>query len=183
MSADPGDSDFESRFARVEQLLAELSECTDPRLERVAREILSTVLELHQRGLARLLAASDERVRRDLARDPHVSAMLLLHGLHPLSLDTRVTQAIDDLRGRLESKLQDVGVHVHEGRITVRVVPVTGTCGSTRAALQKEFAEVLLAVAPDAESVSVESSEPAPALVTLRLRRPGSGERADEAPR
>jgi len=168
-------SGFAQRFSRVEQLLAELSEFADPRVKQATSEILTTVLELHRLGLARMLATSDERVRRELAHDEQVSAMLLLHDLHPLSLDTRVAHAVDGLRERLHAKLEEVRVDARDGRIALRVVPVTGTCGSTRATLKKEFEDALLAAAPDAESVSVELTEPAPALVMLRLRRPENG--------
>ena len=172
-------SGFEQRFSRVEQLLSELSEFADPRLKQATHEILTTVLELHRLGLARILAVSDERVRRDLVHDTHVSAMLLLHDLHPLSLDTRVAHAVDGLRERLRGKLDEVRVDTRDGRIALRVVPVAGSCGSTRATLKREFEEALLAAAPDAESVLVELTEPAPALVTLRLHRPETGERSN----
>ena len=177
------ESDFEQRFSRVEQLLGELSGFTDPRVSQATREVLSTVLELHRLGLARMLAASDERVRRDLARDTQVSAMLLLHDLHPLSLDTRATQAVDRLRERLHGKLEDVKVDVRDGRIALRVVPVTGTCASTRATLKRDFEEALLVAAPDAESISVDLTEPPPALVTLRLRRPENDGHSNGGPR
>lgn len=173
------ENDFEQRFSRVEQLLTELSQFADPRVGRATREILATVLELHQLGLARMLAASDERARRDLVRDAHVSAMLLLHDLHPLSLETRATRAVDALRERLRGKLEDVTIDAHGGRIALRVVPATGTCGSTRGSLKREFEDALLAAVPDAESVLVELTEPAPALVTLRLGRSANGERSN----
>jgi len=177
------DGDFERRFARVESLLSELSSFADPRVEHLTREVLSTVLELHQLGLARTLAACDERVRRTLADDARVSAMLLLHGLHPLTIDTRVEQAIDDLRERLHSKLDTVSADIHDGRVTLRVVPATNACTSTRATLKREFEAALWAAAPDAESVMVELAEPAPTLVTLRVRPRANDEHRQGGPR
>lgn len=130
-----------------------------------------------------MLAACDEQTRRELARDAGISAMLLLHDLHPLSLETRVTDALEGLRKRHRGKLEDVTVDAQQRRITVRVVPVTGTCNSTGALLQKEFEEALLSVAPDAETISVELTKPAPALVTLRLHRPMSDQPRNQEPR
>ncbi|HEX2669462.1 MAG TPA: hypothetical protein VHM25_01255 [Polyangiaceae bacterium] len=180
------ESDFEQRFSQIEQLLDELSRLADPRPKQATRKILATLLELHKLGLARMLAATDEGARRELARDAQVSAMLLLHDLHPLSLSTRVTRAVDTLRERLHGKLEEVRVDARDGRVALRVVPVKGTCGSTRATLKRQFEEALLAAAPDAESVLVELTEPAPALVTLRLRRSaddGDGELSNGGPR
>lgn len=167
------DASFEQRFARVEELLAELSRATDPMVVRATREVLSTVLELHQRGLARVLeiAAREESVREALAHDGNVSAMLLLHGLHPVSLGDRVSRMIDTLGERFRSKVTNIEFEVRGAAVTVRVVPTAGACGSTRQALQKDVTEALLTAVPDAESVVVLLEEPAPALVTLRLRR------------
>jgi len=179
------DRDFEQRFARIEGLLAQLSLSSDPLVERVTREVLATVLELHQRGLARLLelSATDERVAAALASDPRVSAMLLLHGLHPLSVDTRIARAVDGLRVRFQSKLADVTLDARGASFAVRLVPSAGACGSTRAALKQDFEQALLAAAPDAESVSVELAEPAPALITLRRRRDPNDDHPPGSPR
>jgi hypothetical protein len=170
--ADPN-GEFEQRFLRIEGLLAQLSASTDPLVERATREVLATVLELHQRGLARMLeiTAADAQVREALSRDPRVSAMLLLHGLHPLALDTRVSRAIDNLRQRFHEKLTGVTVNAHAGAITVRVVPAASACSGTRATLRKDFEDALLAAAPDADSILVEFADPEPALITLRLQR------------
>ena len=62
-------------------------------------------------------------------------------------------------------------------------LPVTGTCASTRATLKRDFEEALLVAAPDAESVSVDLTEPPPALVTLRLRRPENDKHSNGGPR
>ena len=179
------DRDFEQRFARIEGLLAQLSVSRDPLVERVTREVLATVLELHQRGLARLLelSAADEQARAALVRDPRVSAMLLLHGLHPLSLDTRIARTLDGLRERFQSKLADVTLEAHGARFAVRLVPTAGACASTRAALKQDFEQALLSAAPDAESVSVELAEPAPALITLRRRRDANDGHPEGSPR
>jgi hypothetical protein len=172
------DAAFEQRFARVEELLAELSRATDPMVERATREVLSTVLELHRRGLERVLeiAAREDSVREALARDGRVSAMLLLHGLHPVSLGDRVSRMIDTLGERFRSKLDKIEFEVRGAAVSVRVIPTASACGSTRAALQKDVTEALLTAVPDAESVVVALQEPAPALITLRLRRDSDGE-------
>jgi len=182
MNEQAADLEFEQRFARVEGLLADLSASSDPQLERSTREVLATVLELHRRGLTRLLeiAALSAKDREALARDARVGAMLLLHGLHPLSLDERVALAVERLRARFQDRLAEVLVQSLSGTVAVRLVPQARACGSTRATLKRDFEEALLAAAPDADSVSVELAEPAPALVTLRIRRPTHGAPREE---
>lgn len=54
-----------------------------------ARAIVREVLELHEKALRQIVA-----VGRVDAGDPLVSAVLLLHGLHPVDLETRVRRAL-----------------------------------------------------------------------------------------
>ena len=167
------DLEFEQRFARVEPLLGELQRSTDPLLERATREILATVLELHRRGLERVLeiAGREQPVREALSADDRVSAMLMLHGLHPIPLRERASRSLAVLRDRYRSKLASLDFDVTAGsEIVVRVVPAANACQSTRATLKKDVEEALIAAAPDARRVLVEISEPPPALITLRVR-------------
>ena len=161
---------FEQRVARIESLLSELSHSSDPMLERATREVLSTVLELHRRGLERVLelAAREDAVKDALARDSRVSAMLLLHGLHPVSLAERVERTLAVVRERFAGKLERVEAEVRgAASVVVRVVPAASACASTRKAVHQGFEEALLRDVPDADSVSVELAQAAPALIQL----------------
>ena len=168
------DAEFEQRLARVEGLLAELSHSSDPGLERRAREVVATVLELHRRGLERLLeiTARESTVREALAQEPRVSALLLLHGLHPIPLAERVSRTLAGLRDRYRGKLEQLAITAHgDAELALRAVPAKSACQSTRTALKKELEEALIAAFPDVESVLVELAEAPPALVTLRVRK------------
>jgi hypothetical protein len=116
MSAD----DFEDRLGRVEALVARLEALPDASARELSRELLATTLELHARGLDRVLELARESpsVARALVGDPRVSALLLLHGLHPSPLRERVEEALDahELRGaRVEL------VSVEGARVSVRL--------------------------------------------------------------
>jgi len=175
------DAEFEQRFARVEGLLAELAHSSDPMLERATREILATVLELHHRGLERVLevAARDATVREAFAADGRISAMLLLHGLHPVPLAERISRTLGILRERYRSKIESIDFEARgSAEIFVRVVPAGSACQSTRATLKKDLEDSLLAAAPDVETLLVEFSEAPPALITLRVRPNAGGDQA-----
>ncbi|HTA89929.1 MAG TPA: hypothetical protein VK745_10150 [Polyangiaceae bacterium] len=175
------DASFEQRFSRVEGLLAELAHSRDPMLERATREILAAVLELHRRGLERLLeiAARANDTREALAADPRVSAMLLLHGLHPIPLSERVSRTLGTLRERYRSKVERIDFEENsENALLVRVVPAPSACQSTRETLKKDLENALIAAAPDVSSLVIEIQEAPPALITLRVRPDAAGERA-----
>ena len=44
---------------------------------------------------------SGQRTIDDLGRDPLVSSLLVLYGLHPLDLETRVAQAVEKVQPRV----------------------------------------------------------------------------------
>jgi hypothetical protein len=95
-----------SRRCRLEELIRALDAHTNPAAKETARELLTLVLDLHGMGLAKLMgiATTAEGGTAILARlvdDEQVRAMLLLHGLHPDDLKTRVRRAVDRLRPHL----------------------------------------------------------------------------------
>jgi hypothetical protein len=90
---------------RLVRALSALETLPEPAARATAREALSTILDFHREGIERLsgrLAATPEG-RRSLeaaAEDEVVASLLLLHGLHPLALATRVSRAVDHLRAQ-----------------------------------------------------------------------------------
>jgi Fe-S cluster biogenesis protein NfuA len=89
---------------RIEELIAALETLDDPPARESAQELLQVVLDLHTNGLARLLeivssaGAMDDAMLEAFERDASVSALLLLHGLHPQDLATRVSRAVEKMR-------------------------------------------------------------------------------------
>jgi hypothetical protein len=91
---------------RVEELIRTLDTYPDPTASETARELLALVLDLHGIGLAKLMgivtaADGGTSILARLVEDEPVQAMLLLHGLHPDDLETRVRRAVDRLRPHL----------------------------------------------------------------------------------
>jgi len=82
---------------RIEQLLDELRAAADPRLYGQAEEMLGLVTDLYGGGLARIVEVVGERDPKILdliAHDELISSLLLVHGLHPDDLETRVVRAL-----------------------------------------------------------------------------------------
>ena len=99
--------EFQRRLGRVEELIAALESAPDPAVREQTQELIQTLLDLHGRGLEQILEAVHETgetgaaVIDKLGRDQLVSGVLLLHGLHPLDLETRVRSALETVRPRL----------------------------------------------------------------------------------
>ena len=99
---------LQERVARVETLLGEIEALKDPYARQKAAEIVQVLLELYGEGMARMMEAvaqGEERARtfEAFVDDELVSHLLLLHGLHPLDVETRVVRALEEVRPYLKS--------------------------------------------------------------------------------
>ena len=90
---------------RIEALLNSLEVSPDRKSRDAAREMVELLLDLQGLAFARISAmlSADEAGRATLSKlaaNPHVGAMLLLHGLHPQDLEHRLRAAIEPWRER-----------------------------------------------------------------------------------
>src|SRR5579862_8455462 len=98
------EQEFQQRIGRIEPLIQRMEKYADPSVRADAKELVKALLDLHAVGLARmltLLTETGEAGRSQLgvyAADSLVGSLLLLHGLHPVVLETRVRQALEKLR-------------------------------------------------------------------------------------
>jgi Fe-S cluster biogenesis protein NfuA len=88
---------------RVEGAIRALEALSDPRAREQAQELVQVILDLHGAGLARLLelvsaaGAAGQSILESLADDEQVRGLLLLHGLHPQDLESRVQRAVEKM--------------------------------------------------------------------------------------
>jgi Fe-S cluster biogenesis protein NfuA len=159
------DRDFRQRMERLETLLHEVERFPDPATAAHARQLVQAVLDLHGAGLEKMLEtiAGGEKTGvaliEDLAQDELVGGLLVLHGLHPLALETRVRQALDKVRPRLRSHGGDVKLlGVVRGVVRLRMTGGCDGCASSDVALRRAVEEAVAAAAPDAAGVEVEAT-------------------------
>src|SRR2546421_6044964 len=81
---------FLDQMQRVEALVAAVEQGKDPAARLAAQDLVPTLLDVHAAALARLLEFLPEAGLDACAADELVSHVLLLHGLHPWDLETRV---------------------------------------------------------------------------------------------
>jgi Fe-S cluster biogenesis protein NfuA len=151
-------SDFQTRLQRLDGLLREAERLTDHAARAHLQAVVQALLELHGAGLERLLervmaTENGQAVIDACAHDEVVSGLLLLHGLHPLDLEARVQQALDQVQPNLrEHGGSVVLLDVIDGAVRLRV-----DCNdSTRATMRKTIEEAIWANAPDITSVEIE---------------------------
>ncbi len=131
-----------------------------------AEELVRLVTDLYGAGLERLLEILHDAGRLDagvlaqIADDDIVASLLLVHGLHPYDLATRVGRGLDAVRAELRAQGVDVEVVSVDdagpdvGTVRLRLVGSVGGCSV--AALRQAVESAVDAVAPDAADVRVE---------------------------
>jgi len=154
----------------METLLEEIETLADPNARSKAAEVLGVLLELYGAGLARMMEVVAEGEDRErafdaFAEDELVSHLLLLHGLHPLDVQTRVVRALEEVRPYLQSHGGNVELlGVEEGVARLRMEGSCKGCPSSTMTLKLAIEEAIQKSAPDLEGIEAEgvAEEPPP---------------------
>jgi Fe-S cluster biogenesis protein NfuA/nitrite reductase/ring-hydroxylating ferredoxin subunit len=166
------------RVARVEVLLEELEGSVGAVARDTAFELVEALIDLYGEGLSRMVshvARHDDRgeMARACAEDELVSHLLLLHGLHPVSVDERVRGALDEVRPYLESHGGGVELlGIDAGVARLRLQGSCDGCASSTATLKLAIEDAIHKAAPDIERVEAEGAvapAPAPALLQIEV--------------
>ena len=169
------DRDARERAARIESRLERL-ETVDEATRALATEALQALMELYGEALARL---AGHVAPETLAGDDVIAHVLLLHGLHPLDAETRVTRALEELRSTLDAHAAAVeSLEIGDGAARVRM---RGGRGCSTVTVRRTVEDTIRGAAPDLDRVDVEVVEPPPPLIpadSIKLRtasRPVTG--------
>lgn len=146
--------DLRAAGERIDALLVASAAHGAPARER-AEELVRLVTDLYGAGLERLLEILHDAGRLDatalsaLAGDDLVASLLLVHGLHPDDLETRVDRAVRAVRPSLLAEGADVEVAaIDADAVRLRLVGTVGGCGA--GALADTVRAAVEAAAPDA---------------------------------
>lgn len=157
-------TELQKKMQRIGEMVEQLESAADPNVRKIARELVESLMALHGAGLERILDLAAEtgetgaKIIRECGRDEVVSGLLLLYGLHPENLHSRVTHALEKTRPFLQShsaSAELVSIDT-DGNVSVRVHLKAGGCGSTAATVKSTLESAIQDAAPDAASIVVE---------------------------
>ena len=160
------DTALQKRMERIAAIVRQLESSADPNSRTLAGELMECVMALHGAGLERILeiaaesGETGEAIIRKCGRDELVSGLFLLYGLHPDDLPTRVTRAIEQLHGFLEThaakaELVSIG---DDGTLTLRLDVKSSGCGSSASSVKATFEATIQNAAPDAPAIIIEET-------------------------
>jgi Fe-S cluster biogenesis protein NfuA/nitrite reductase/ring-hydroxylating ferredoxin subunit len=156
--------------ARIDTLVQEVAAFPDPQARATAEELVQALLDMYGEGLARLLELTVQTEASGLALidifagDDLLSSLFMLHGLHPLNIETRVMQALDEVRPYLKSHGGNVEfVKVEDGIAHLRLEGSCHGCPGSTITLKLAIEEAIYKAAPDLDGLQVEGvTDPPP---------------------
>jgi Fe-S cluster biogenesis protein NfuA len=175
------DKDFQQRVQRIEALVHEIETVADPDTRAKAVELMQSLMDFHGAGLERMMEVIAETgeassaIFDNFARDGLVGSLLLLYGLHPLELETRVAQALEKVRPYLSSHGGGVELlGISEGAVRLRMQGSSHGCPSSAMTLKLAIEEAIYEAAPDATAIEVEGAveQPSPSGLVQLGRSP-----------
>ena len=164
---------------RIDSLLSALG-TSGPVAQQRGEDLVALVTNLYGAGLERLLEVLADAGRLDataldaLAGDELVSGLLLVHGLHPYDVTTRVAAALDSVRPYLGSHGGDVElIDIDQARVvTLRLLGTCDSCPSSTVTLQLAVEGAIQAAAPEITAIEVEpTARSTPGLISVESLR------------
>ena len=148
---------------QIETLVNTIESLPDPEARASAVALVKALMDFHSEALDRLMeivAAQGEpgySIFDKFSSDELVSNLLLLYGLHPLPLETRVAQALDNVRPHLESHGGNVELmKIDSGVVRLRLQGSCRSCASSADTLKLAVEAAIYAAAPDVVSIEAE---------------------------
>lgn len=174
------DATSRQRIQRIETLINKVEGLADPEARALTLELVQALMDLHGEGINRMLEVvaddpSGQAIIERLGDEELVAGLLMLYGLHPLELETRVTRALDKVRPYLKSHGGNVAlVGIDEGVVRLQLEGNCHGCGSSAMTMKLAIEEAIYEIAPDVAELivaGVVEEQKAPALVPLQITR------------
>lgn len=154
-------TDAVAMVEHLNALVEDLEQHADAEVREKALDVMQIILELHGEVLRRILSTLDSLPEKEqlLARimgDEVVSAILLIHGLLPVDLQTRVAVALDKIHLDLLAQGCDVELlSIDGGRARLRLMR-SGKGAPPIATLKSEVEKTLIEAVPDLIGIDIE---------------------------
>jgi len=153
--------DAEALVGRVEELTAQLDTIGDPFAKACAEDLVGALMQMYGEGLERIVDAVGEQgtpeLRQRLVDDGVVASLLLIHGLYPVDLETRVREALDSVRPYMETHGGDVELlGIEDGVARIRLEGHCRGCAASASTLELGIKQALQEAAPDLDGLEVE---------------------------
>ncbi|MDT5133473.1 MAG: hypothetical protein QOE41_2784 [Mycobacterium sp.] len=129
-----------------------------------AEQLVREVTDVYGGGLERMMqiaVAANPALVETFAADDLVASLMLVHGIHPHSVERRISDALDTVRPYLGSHGGDVHLLEVDGEVVkLQFSGSCRTCPSSSVTLELAVEDAVRAAAPEISSIEVVAAEP-----------------------
>ncbi len=156
---------------RVEALLKDLGASPNLMQARAkAEELTSVLVQFYGSGLSRVLeivydsaGEAQQHIFQRLCADDFVASLLILHGLHPISLEERVHSALESVRPYLKSHEGNVEIlGISDGVVHLKMAGSCDGCPSSAMTVKVAIERAIFDAAPEITEVRAEGVQAGP---------------------
>jgi Fe-S cluster biogenesis protein NfuA/nitrite reductase/ring-hydroxylating ferredoxin subunit len=150
---------------RIQEIVAQIDAMPNPAARELMQECMESVLSFYGDGIARMLelvkrsGIGGQKAYDDLIHDGVVGGLLLIHGLHPRDLETRLREALDKVRPYMESHGGNVELlSLQNDFARLRLQGSCKTCPSSAVTLELAVRHAIEEACPDLVGFEVEGA-------------------------
>jgi len=160
-------NEFQAHTQQVERLVQRANALPDENARATALELLQAVMDFHGSVLSRIveLLSGSEEHRASLSRlttDPLICGLLVLYDIHPVPLEQRLAEAIENLRPHLQK--QGAGVEllaIGDNGVRVKVQSRRNGLVASPEKIRGRVERAILEAVPEIAHVTIEGLAPA----------------------
>ncbi|MDB6022658.1 MAG: thioredoxin-like protein [Pedosphaera sp.] len=156
-------NDWSAQGKRIQELIERAANLPDPSARTLLHECLESLLTLHGQGLAQMLelikdaGPEGKKLLDAVTQDPFLRGLLLIHGLHPVDLKTRIGAALNKVRPYMESHGGNVELLALENDVArLRLQGACKTCPSSAVTMELALRAAIDEFCPDLQGMEVE---------------------------
>jgi Fe-S cluster biogenesis protein NfuA/nitrite reductase/ring-hydroxylating ferredoxin subunit len=157
--------EFSREGKRIQEWVEKIQELPDVEARGMLEECLGSVLSFYGHGLERILhllkeqGAAGAKVHEALLADAGVTGLLLIHGLHPVSMEKRLATALDKVRPYMQSHGGDVAlISLEDDHAVLRLEGHCKTCPSSTVTLELAVRTAIEEACPDLAGYEVQGA-------------------------
>jgi Fe-S cluster biogenesis protein NfuA len=177
-------SEFQAYTKQIEQLVQHATALPDEDARNTAIGLLQSTMDLHGAVMSRIvevLSTAGDAGRNSLAKlgsDPLICGLLVLYGVHPLSLDDRVARAIEKVGHQIQKQGGSVELlSITDALVRVKIQSLQHGCGSTPDSLKAVVEQAIREAAPEIVEVVVDGVPSSPSgFIPLNMIQPAANE-------
>jgi len=160
-------SEFQAQTQRVEKMVQRVDALPDNQARATALELLQSVMDLHGAAMSRIVELLSEGEAHHaslakLAADPLMCGLFVLYGIHPWTLEERITGAFEKLRPQLQKEGGDVQLlGISDATVRAKIQTRAHALAGSPEKMRNAVEQAVLEAAPEVVRVIVEGVAPA----------------------